>query len=99
MAFFTRADALAIVGYARAAVGVRREDDWAGRKILHDAAGLETRVRLWPHVMDSDDALRFWKDIVNDAITLQSEAAQYARCAEANRCPCCGQALPGAAGA
>lgn len=92
---FTRADALAIVRVARAIVGVRREDDWAGRKILHDANGLQTLVELWPHVMESDDALRFWTDIVNDAIELQHEASEYARCAEENRCPCCGRALPG----
>jgi hypothetical protein len=92
---FTRADALAIVAEARRVVGERREDDWAGRKILHDANGLETRVRVWPHVMQSDDAIRFWRDIVNDAIVLKLEASDYARRTEEHRCPCCGQALPG----
>lgn len=92
---FTRADALVIVHIARTIVGVRRDDDWAGRKIIHDANGLETRVKLWPHVMESDDALRFWTDLVNDAIALQHEASEYARCAADHRCPCCGQALPG----
>lgn len=91
---FTLGDALAIVQYARNVVGVRREDDWAGRKILHDANGLETRVRFWPHVYESDDALRFWLDIANDTLALTQETAEYARCSAEHRCPCCGRELP-----
>lgn len=94
-ALFTRADALAIVQYARTIVGVRREDDWAGRKILHDANGLETLVQLWPHLKDDEDALRFWRDIANDAIALKHDATEYAKATDEHRCPCCGQSLPG----